>query len=80
MKPCQRCHTLSDSLSEGSLALCPACPLLPPCGEYQHDYRAAHPDLLGAWVCLNCGQLLTSILISTEPVAAPQAPAMDFDC
>jgi len=58
MKPCMRCHHLSDQCSTGVLQLCPHCPLLPPCGEYQHQYRAADGE--GRWVCLRCGQTLGS--------------------
>jgi hypothetical protein len=55
---CMRCHRLSTQLSTGLLRLCPACPVLPACGEGQHQYRAADGE--GRWICLNCGATLGS--------------------
>lgn len=75
---CRRCHCLSAHLSPGLLSLCPACPVTPTCQAFQHDYAGTATP--GLWVCLRCGTELRSAAISTDPVAAAQAPAVDFDC
>ena len=65
MMTCRRCYILSPAVREAKpgLALCPACPLLPDCGEWQHDYRG-HGVQGTAWTCINCGESLDSIAIS----------------
>ncbi len=73
---CMRCHSLSTSLSGGTmLRLCPACALLPACGEYRHTFRAG--DSVGTWVCLSCGSVLASQPIATAGVAA-STPVPDY--
>ena len=63
---CMRCGRVTVVVARGALWLCVACPLQPPCDEYQHDYRAAPGDTPGVWVCLQCGQLLMSQKITSE--------------
>ena len=71
MLTCRRCAILSDAVREvqPGLALCPACPLTPSCGEWQHVYRG-NAVVFGSWVCVQCGTTLTSEKIRSDPVSA----------
>ena len=68
MLACRRCNVLSDTVREvkPGLALCPACPLFPDCGEWQHIYHGGPP---GGWVCLRCGLVMHSQKIVVETPA-----------
>jgi len=65
---CQRCHALTALQTTGRLRLCAACPVLPACGAFHHDYAGSTPP--GWWVCRRCGTTLDDV-----PPAPPAPPA-----
>lgn len=76
MSPCHRCGTLTDApLTTPQVRLCVACPQLPICGPWQHEWRGSVPA--GTWSCVRCLSTLGSTTISVEPVYVQQ-PAEDW--
>ena len=75
---CQRCHAYPATRLIGLLQLCHTCVLRPTCAPFAHDYAGTMRT--GQWICIACGNVLTSQPISTEPVAAPQTPDTDCGC
>ena len=75
---CMRCHVLCSTLTPAPLRLCPACPKMPACGEFQHAYVGS--SVAGTLICLRCGSTLTSQAIRTDPPEEPAPPSYDDYC